>query len=697
VVDKNVSSSFATNGEQIAPSLAPTTPAPSADIFGMEWQSKPGMPENFINDFCEKCHNVSWDGNTSKTFGGNEKVVSLCVSSIISLYKTLGNESKKDHERVLSSFDFTIHKQTVDKLERYSLTFAITPPLQVPFAVVLPTGSMGQQKQGGAFSWMCAGGAGAPPQGHSNKTIICISRDSVAVLPVSTDTIAQGETGLAPAALKVLKEQATKAKEANEANQANKLLMADPLAQAGVDVKDPDVGGLHKPTSLPPITHHRHQRPIAQVGAAGGGENGRPPAQGGGGGGEAKRGPGAGMNGSNPFTTDPASHHRQGTRKFAAFFLDPEKHANLLGYLALQTLFEPNTVDTQETQDNMTAFEPINSVSSRIIDALPTVTFYQALESDDKNEVKIPIFRDPTIIDENNPLSVDMSFDTRPWQEQYYFVHIDHLHNLQGIFTEVAQDGSTKPELSISRVPMQVSPGNPKGILNRVTLRFRNIRDEQGVVSLQQREELFHLFWNDSHDDSHPEKYLVAYSGRMQGTIDAIRNDIDAIGNDIDAMGNDPSHDTATEKYRQYMQYMTTVMAHQASSQPPGAGLFSGITPGVHYWKCPETTDLGYWHDHAHDILCDVDSELTFNSDLTKQRKLHNFILVIAKRLFGVLLPPNPQLTYKFESTHHRVVVGNEFHVIIRLENGQALIFYTGRRPPRFCDPTSQGDALNMY
>ena len=396
------------------------------------------------------------------------------------------------------------------------------------------------------------------------------------------------------------------------------------------------------------------------------------------------------MNGSNPFATDPASHYRpssppsptnvsdtgQEPRKFAAFFLDPHplKHANLIGYLALQTLFEPNTVDTQETQDNMTAFEPINSVSSRIIDALPTVTYFEALESNKKNDIKLPIFRYPTIIDDRVG-SVDMSFDTRPWQEQYF---LQHLENRTEYDRHIDLDSSTNPQLAMTRVASMVqSPTATK--LNMVVLTFASTHDNQD--SRNHGKETFYLFWDDVHDDSYPEKYLVAYSGRMQETIDAISKDL--------------SHYTATERYREYMKYITMYMTHQALSQPPGAGLPSGLTPGVHYWKCPATTDMGFWHDHAHDILCDVDSAVAFHSDHTKIRKLHNFILVIAKRLFRVALPTNPQLTYKFESNHHRVVVGDEFHVIIRLEQDKALIFYTGKNAPKNCSLSSHAEALN--
>ena len=659
-------------------------------------------PPNFIDSLCQSCSNIKWENKTSKTIGNNDMLLRLLVSSIQSLYKDLGNEAiKHDFERTQQFPNVTIYKEMVSKQERYSLTFSVTPPLQVPFAVVLPTGSMIQQPTG-VFSWLCSGGSAAPAKGHCDKTIICISRDSVAVLPVS-NTIAQGETGLAPAALNVLQEQATKAclapaalkvlkeqaTKANEANEANKLPAADQNAQAGANVRDPKVGG-GKHTSLPPIVNPRPivQVPIAQVGAAGGGKNGRAPAQGGGGGGEAKPGPGAGMNGSNPFTTDPASHYRpssppsptnvsdtgQEPRKFAAFFLDPLKHANLLGYLALQTLFERNTVDTQETQDNITGFEPINSVSSRIIDALPTVTYFEALESDIINDIKLPIFRYPTQID-NRVGSVDILFDTPPWQEQYF---LQHLENRTEYDRHIYLDSSTIPQLAITRVASMVpSPIATK--LNMVVLTFASTHDNQ--VSRNHRKEMFYLFWDDFHDDSHPEKYLVAYSGRMQETIDAISND--------------PSHNTASERYRQYMDYINMYMQHQALSQPPGAPLPLGMTLGVHYWKCPETTDMGFWHDHAHDILCDVDSAVAFHSDHTKARKLDNFILVIAKRLFRVALPTNPQLTYKFESNHHKVVVGDEFHVIIRLEQDKALIFYTGKNAPKNCSLSSHAEALN--
>ena len=141
---------------------------------------------------------------------------------------------------------------------------------------------------------------------------------------------------------------------------------------------------------------------------------------------------------------------------------------------------------------------------------------------------------------------------------------------------------------------------------------------------------------------------------------------------------------------------MDTIFAKKASLQQPGAQLPSGMTVGVHYWKCPETTDIGYWHDHAHDILCDVDSLEALDGDHTKANKLHKFIFAITTRLFCVPWPQNAQFSYVTQSGHHRLVVGSEFHVIIRLENSKAPIFYTGKKPPKQFSPSLHDEALGI-
>jgi hypothetical protein len=639
----------------------PDTIQPTMEVYAFQWKKPDKLPANFINGIAELCAEAP-DG--SKEIKNDQQIIDLFTSCVAQIDTSTSNQYRTNGA---TKFDIvaTAHLAKIQGAqnsseERYSITFVVNPPLRVPFAVVLPAGHK-VSAQGGMFSWMCSGGSAGKceqPVIYITKKSIDMSRPALAGYAALTDH----DFILAPDAFVVLQA-------------ASEAALAIGNSQAGADVKDNE-----KPTPrlLPPITplekSIKVHTPAGAAGAAGGATGGiahphphpQPAAQ-----------DHIPAQVPNPFNVNhpslgpsSPSSPRQGSAtqddypKFAAFYLDPVKHKELIDYLAVNTLLDPNALAANQDSHD----EPINIAGSRIIEALPWVTFYEALMSNDKNNDKEDLNREP----------YQQSFDTRSWREHFASAHIKDMPN-----SPFALDNycSTTPVLNFTSVPLPTlsSIGATKHMLNCVKLIFTNFLDDRGTQTYPKEE--FYLFWNDSFDESNTSKYLVAYMGLNQGTINAIRKHL--------------LHTTATECFVQYMEYIDKYQEVKASIQHPGAQLPSGMRAGVPYWKFPETTDMGYWHDHAHDILCDVDSAVTFRSDHTKGDKLHKFIYTIAKRVFLVPWPTNPALRYDTDSLHHRVVVGSEFHVIIRLENKKALIFYTGQQPPRNCDLSSQQEALN--
>ena len=114
---------------------------------------------------------------------------------------------------------------------------------------------------------------------------------------------------------------------------------------------------------------------------------------------------------TSPSSPTAASATNTNFSRFAAFFLDPVKHKELINYLAVHTLFEQNTQDAyQDAQD-----EPINIAGSRIIEALPWVTYYEAVASNQKIDEKQYLHQEPQ---QTNTI--------RPWQEHYVLTNFDN-------------------------------------------------------------------------------------------------------------------------------------------------------------------------------------------------------------------------------------------------------------------------------
>jgi hypothetical protein len=679
VVDTNAAAFFTTGGPDHIVVGGTAGGVHQEEEFFQVYLTTPitNFQPTLIADVCTRCSQAL--ATEKRTITNNDDIKKLMTWCILRMQCTNNkddNDLARDGHFLKPSTNIVAHVHVAadaqgaqgTQEQRYSITFTVTPHLQVPFAVLMPRGHIEKVGNGG---WRCTA---APAAGALEQPIFFVGKENFAKRPANS---APPGFLLAEAAARELKTQKTAAMDviANAAKApAASALPTD--AGAGGEAGD----GVLPPLLLPP--QEPGKGPHTFPGAAGGGGHVRHPKH--------QKYPYA-------VSDDPSAETGKEHHPFAAFFLDPVKHANLIGYLDLQTLFEPHTLHAHNEQVNSAGTEQINNVSSRIIDALPTVTFYQALESNQTMNANHRIFHHPTKLDEQNP--VDMSFETRPWQEQYFFEHIQG--QTEHTAANIEQDSSTTPALAISKLPSLVVNSQQTTTLNFVVLRFISTHDHQQQQQQQQQQgetvqqqqqqqqqqpegETFFLCYDDFHDNSNAEKYLVAYKGRMHETIDAIRNDL--------------SHTAATQCFKTYERYWQTYLRtyNSMNVQSPWALLPSGMTLGVHYWKCPKTTDGGFWHDHAHDILCDVDSRHAF-VDQNKQRKLHNFILVIAKRLFSVPLPTNPKLSYVFQSTHHRVVVGEEFHVIIRLENGQSLIFYTGKNAPKHCSPCSLAEALDTF
>jgi hypothetical protein len=114
---------------------------------------------------------------------------------------------------------------------------------------------------------------------------------------------------------------------------------------------------------------------------------------------------------------------------------------------------------------------------------------------------------------------------------------------------------------------------------------------------------------------------------------------------------------------------------------------------GIHYYECLNTTDLGYWHDHALKIL-----EQASPTGLLEREKeqMNKFVFTIANRLFAIPNDKPKYISYNHSAKNH-IVEHDDFHVIVRVENSQALIFFCAKElQPDNCVPCTKDKALGV-
>ena len=116
-------------------------------------------------------------------------------------------------------------------------------------------------------------------------------------------------------------------------------------------------------------------------------------------------------------------------------------------------------------------------------------------------------------------------------------------------------------------------------------------------------------------------------------------------------------------------------------------------TSGPKYYECLKKTDDGFWHDNAGAILQQASSTALLP---TQQQKLTTFIHTIAKRLFLINYDVKKDITYQFDALNHRVE-HDDFHVIIRREKGEVLIFFCAKdQQPDNCVLCTKEKALGI-
>jgi hypothetical protein len=200
------------------------------------------------------------------------------------------------------------------------------------------------------------------------------------------------------------------------------------------------------------------------------------------------------------------------------------------------------------------------------------------------------------------------------------------------------------------------------------------IRIQYAFTDTTKESEEMYLFWDFAGKEQAARKYLFGYKGCLQGMIDSIRAE--------QTQGSQTmSNEAAEEAFKKYL-FLTNI--HMRVLDPTKA----------FYYELPLTVDRGYWNDSAARLLQDMESPHSPNNKDTK--RLEQFIHAIAKRLF--LIPfdfGTAHIHFQHDKSQHRAVVNDEFHVILRLKDGNGLIFYTGKEVPDHCTLSSEHIALD--
>jgi hypothetical protein len=121
--------------------------------------------------------------------------------------------------------------------------------------------------------------------------------------------------------------------------------------------------------------------------------------------------------------------------------------------------------------------------------------------------------------------------------------------------------------------------------------------------------------------------------------------------------------------------------------------LYEQIKPGpdgVSYYECESATDAGYWHDSAQRIF-----NTSAHTKALFQHAMDKFVRAIAKRLFYIECAPHKKLTYNYHADRHHFEHDDDWHVIVRLEQGKPLIFFCATdQQPQNCIACTRARAL---
>jgi hypothetical protein len=307
VVNTNVSPFFTAAPEQEA--MVATTNQETI-FFAIPWKKPTSevLKPKFLADISLLCSQATV---TNASIINDVDIIHLlttcirCIDASTDRIATNAADYARMDANQLSNVTAKIHLKTVANEQRYSITFGVNPPLLVPFAVVLPAGHRVQVGKG-IWSWLCA----APNTGHADPEppIIYVPKDCL-----------NNKRPLLRSDKYILADDAVK-----ELMAASALALATKAAighaEAGADLVVPHLPAI----SLPGNALPKGKVSFVGEGAAGGHNKQR-----------------------NPFDADvhqplspPASPHpptQNGYGKFAAFFLDPEKHKELIGYLFIQS------------------------------------------------------------------------------------------------------------------------------------------------------------------------------------------------------------------------------------------------------------------------------------------------------------------------------------------------------------------------
>ena len=185
--------------------------------------------------------------------------------------------------------------------------------------------------------------------------------------------------------------------------------------------------------------------------------------------------------------------------------------------------------------------------------------------------------------------------------------------------------------------------------------------------------EVMYFFWDTEGSSPTSRKYLFGYQGCEKEMIAAI--------NAEQAEGSQTKSNEAAEEA--FKNYLILTKSQMSVLDPKKA----------YYYQLPETVDRGYWNDSAARLLEGIESPHSPNSN-DKQR-LEQFIHAIAKRLFLISFDfGTANIHFQHDKHEHKAVVNDEFHVILRLKDGDGLIFYTGKEVPEHCVLSRENYAL---
>lgn len=187
------------------------------------------------------------------------------------------------------------------------------------------------------------------------------------------------------------------------------------------------------------------------------------------------------------------------------------------------------------------------------------------------------------------------------------------------------------------------------------------------------RKENFYLFTKRDNDTDQRsssaktnQKYLFVYDGQIQELSSAMQNI---------AKVDRPKRDLLTTLIKK-MDYMY-------EETKPGAD-------GISYYECLYATDAGYWHDSARQILMQYGHT---RADL--REAMDKFVRAIAKYPFDIESTPHKEFRYNYEAGTHHFEHDDDWHVIIRLDQGKPLIFFCAKdQQPQNCIPCTRERAL---